>query len=151
MTRSVVAFAIGVIILGVAYYWLTFVTVGASVYFLAPGPWLKHSVGIRYGIPIWSLLLNTLAIALAAVPVAVLAKVAFGRRAVLVALAAAIGVSAYSLVEMLRGMHSAPTMPPLPWHLIAVISFDNIMLTLLPALVLWLAGRWLPKFRLSGP
>ena len=149
--RSVVLLAGGAIVLGVAYYWLIIEAVGASVYFLAPGVWLQHSVGLRYGIPIWSIVLNTIAIALASVPVAVFAHLAFGRRATLVALAAAIGVAAYSLVQMFRVMHSIPTMPPLPWHEVAVASFDYTKLVLLPALVLLMTRRWLPNFRWSGP
>lgn len=145
--RSVVLFVAGAFVLGVAYYWLAVEAVGASVYFLAPGVWLKHSMGVRYGIPIWSVVLNTIAIALASLPIAVLARVAFGRRAVLAALAAAIGVAAYSLVQMLRVLHSVPTMPPLPWHEVAVVSFDYTKLVLLPAIVLWTTRRWLPNFR----
>src|SRR6185437_348759 len=149
--RSVVVFAIGAIILGVAYYWLTLVALGASVYLLAPGPWLKHSVGLRYGIPIWSLFLNTIAIALAAVPVAVLAKIAFGRRAVLVALAAAIGVSGYVLVETLWVRHSFPRTPALTWYEVTVSSFDCLKVAALPAFFVWIGRGWPPNFLYGVP
>ena len=149
--RSVVVVLIGATLLAVAYYWLTALTVSASVYFLTPGVWLKKSVGLRYGIPVWSVVLNTLAIALAAVPVAVFAKVVFGRRALPVALVAAVGVSGYLLLEMLWVRHSFRRIPPLTWSVVAMNSFDCIKIAVLPALFVWIGRGWPPDFRWSGP
>ncbi len=148
--RSVSLLALGAIVLGLAYDWLVGAAVGASVYLLTPGVWLKHSVGLRHGIPIWSFILNTLAMLLAAIPVAVLARVLFGRRGVVVALAAAMGVAAYATLQSIQALRSVPIAPPLPWQIVAVTSLDTLKLALLPAFLVLVTDRWMPELRGRG-
>jgi hypothetical protein len=149
--RSVVLFGLISALLGACYYWIVIHAVPEIFIFARSGLWLQKVNGVPHGMTIWLELLHTIAIAIAAGPVAFCATVALKENAVLAAsVAAAIGLT-LGLVPSLGIMLSLPRPPT---YEVAVLVFDHIKVLVFPALLvllirrLWSSGS--PNMRSSG-
>jgi hypothetical protein len=124
--------------LAAAYYWIVVELAGYASVLPAPKWWMARPIGRTAAWLIWGELLNTSAMAIAAVPIAVGAGLAGGRRAVAVAAAAGAVAASYGLY---------PTFQPSVWPLVhglslAVVLIDSTKMAVLPALLAWaLRGR----------
>jgi hypothetical protein len=145
--RPVALLGLGVLVLGACYSWLLIHSISESFRFLGPGLRLQKTIGVPHGIVIWLEVLNTIAMCVAAVPVALLALVVYRKGASMVVLGAAALAVVYDLVPALKVMMSVPAMPG--WE-VAALVFDYIKVLMIPFLLVQAIKAWPPNIRLSG-
>jgi len=109
--------------LGVCYYWMVIHAVPEIFIFGHPGIWLQKVHGVPHGMTIWLELLHTIAISIAAAPLAFCSIAASKHSAVLTAWVAAAIALTWALVPSLGIILSRPH-PPV--YEVAVLVFDHI-------------------------
>ena len=145
--RQIFIAVVGGLALVAAYLWLVVELNGWSALFLRPGLWLSKTFGVPHGMLIWMVVLNTIAVALAAAPVAIAARVIFGRWAWIAALAVGSAVGTFSLAESLRVVSWSQLFSIYP----TVQVLDNIKLVVIPVLLVLAIQRKPSNTRWSGP
>ena len=133
--------------LAVVYLWLVVELGGWSAQFSRPGLWLAKSIGLPHGMLAWMVVVNTISVILAAVPVALAAIAVFGRRAWIAALASAGVAAVFSGAESLNAVPWSEFLSPYP----VVQVFDCIKLVVIPALLVIAIQRTPSNSRRSGP
>ena len=132
----------------VTFYWLASQLVPLMVVPWVPHGWLSAFPSKHVGLAVWLELLHTLALLVAAIPVAFALRMVLGKSSLGVAMAAALITTTWDVASY---WWTLPIMPAVRDTVVQVVTVidDCELLVILPLLV-WALLRVVPNLRWSG-